>query len=45
MFKGSDKIGTIDWNKEKPLLDQIEKLYDDHKKERDPDKKKIFTRK
>ena len=45
MFKGSDKIGTIDWNKEKPLLDQIEKLYDDHKKERDPDKKKEIYKK
>ena len=40
MFKGSDEIGTIDWNKEKPILDQIEKLYEEHKKERDTDKKK-----
>ena len=40
MFKGSDEIGTIDWKKEKPILDQIEKLYEEHKKERDTDKKK-----
>lgn len=28
MFKGTDKIGTIDWAKEKPLLDSISLLYD-----------------
>lgn len=39
-LKGPDEIGTIDWNKEKPILDQIEQLYEDHKKETDPEKKK-----
>ena len=28
MFKGTDSIGTIDWAKEKPILDSIEMLYD-----------------
>ena len=45
MFKGSDEIGTIDWNKEKPILDQIEQLYEDHKKETDPEKKKEIYKK
>lgn len=29
MFKGTNKIGTIDWASEKPLIDQISKLYDE----------------
>ncbi len=28
MFKGTDRIGTTDWSKEKPLLDSISDLYD-----------------
>jgi predicted Zn-dependent peptidase len=28
MFKGTDKIGTLDWKMEKPLIDQIAALYD-----------------
>ena len=40
MFKGSDEIGTIDWGKEKPILDEIEKLFEEHKKETDIEKKK-----
>lgn len=29
MFKGTDRIGTIDYEKEKPYLDQIAALYDE----------------
>jgi predicted Zn-dependent peptidase len=29
MFKGTDKIGTVDYEKEKPYLDQIAVLYDE----------------
>ncbi len=29
MFKGTNKIGTLDWKAEKPLIDQISKLYDE----------------
>lgn len=29
MFKGTDKIGTVDYEREKPLLDQIAALYDE----------------
>jgi predicted Zn-dependent peptidase len=28
MFKGTDQYGTLDWTKEKPLLDSIEGLYE-----------------
>ena len=28
MFKGTDKIGTLNWTAEKPLIDKISKLYD-----------------
>jgi predicted Zn-dependent peptidase len=29
MFKGTDRIGTVDYEKEKPYLDKIEALYDE----------------
>lgn len=28
LFKGTDKFGSLDWTKEKPLLDQIDVLYE-----------------
>ncbi len=28
MFKGTDKYGTLNWAKEKPLLDKIDSLYE-----------------
>jgi predicted Zn-dependent peptidase len=40
MFKGSPKFGTIDWESEKLLLQQISDLYEKHKAETDPAKKK-----
>ncbi len=30
MFKGTDRIGAIDWEKEKPLYEEIIRLYDEH---------------
>src|SRR5690554_3484487 len=39
LFKGTSKIGTVDWEKEKALLNQISDLYEEHKKETDPEKK------
>jgi predicted Zn-dependent peptidase len=30
MFKGTDKYGTQDWAKEKPLLDKIDALYEQY---------------
>jgi len=31
MFKGTDEIATLDWEKEKVLLDQISDLFEQHK--------------
>ncbi|QTV06196.1 M16 family metallopeptidase [Faecalibacter bovis] len=39
VFKGTSKIGTQNWEKEKPLLQQISNLYEQHKAEKDPEKK------
>jgi predicted Zn-dependent peptidase len=36
LFKGTDKFGTLDWNKEKPLLDIIDNLYEKYNKTTDP---------
>ncbi len=44
MFKGTSKIGSTNWEKEKPLLDQISDLYEQHKKEQNPEKKKAIYR-
>jgi len=40
LFKGTSKIGSYDWNKEKVVLKQISDLYEAHKAEPDPEKKK-----
>lgn len=42
MFKGTSKFGTIDWEKEKGLLDQISDLYEMHRKTNNPDEKKAI---
>lgn len=45
MFKGTSKLGSADWAKEKPLLDQISTLYEQHKAEQNPEKKKEIYKK
>jgi len=45
MFKGTDKIGTKDWEKEKPLLEEIEQLYEDHKSANSLEEKKLIYKK
>lgn len=45
MFKGTSKLGSSDWEKEKPLLDEISNLYEQHKAESNPEKKKEIYRK
>ena len=40
VFKGTDKIGTVNWEKEKVFLDSISTLYEQHRAENDPVKKK-----
>jgi predicted Zn-dependent peptidase len=40
MFKGTDRLGSLDWPKEKALLDQIEQKFEEHRREQNPQKKK-----
>jgi len=40
LFKGTDKFGTLNYAKEKPLLDKIESLYEVYNKTTDPAKRK-----
>lgn len=42
VFKGTSNFATLDWEKEKPLLDQISALYEEHKAEPDSEKKKAI---
>jgi predicted Zn-dependent peptidase len=39
LFKGTDRIGTMDWKAERQKLEQISKLYEQHRNESDPEKK------
>ncbi len=44
MFKGTDKIGSLNWRKEKELLQEISDLYEQHRFETNPDRRKaIYT--
>jgi predicted Zn-dependent peptidase len=45
LFKGTSKLGTVDWETEKALLKQISDLYEQHKRETDPEKKKAIYHK
>jgi predicted Zn-dependent peptidase len=40
MFKGTPKFGTMDWEKEKVILTQIENLFEDYRNTSDPQKRK-----
>lgn len=40
LFKGTDKFGTADWAKEKPLLAKIDALYEKYNKTTDPAQRK-----
>ncbi|MEO8427969.1 MAG: insulinase family protein [Verrucomicrobiota bacterium] len=42
LFKGTDKIGTIDYAKEKPHLDRIAELYEEHFKEKNREKRQAI---
>src|SRR5215217_2732709 len=45
LFKGTDKFGSLDWSKEKPELDKIERLYEEYNKTTDPqDRLAIYHR-
>lgn len=45
MFKGTSNLASGNWAKEKPLLDEISALYEQHKAEKDPQKKKLIYKK
>lgn len=42
LFKGTDKFGSKDWAKEKPLLDQIDALYEKYNKTTDEAQRKTI---
>lgn len=45
LFKGTDRYGTLDWSKEKPLLDQIDALYEQYNQSKDDvTRKAIYKR-
>ncbi len=45
MFKGTEQFGTRDYAAEKPLLDQIEQLFEIYRETTDPDERKaIYAR-
>lgn len=44
MFKGTSRIGAMDWEKEKVLLEQISDLFELYRKNDDRDNKKMIYR-
>ena len=42
MFKGTDKFGTQNYEAEKPLLDEIERLFEVYRTKTDPDERKAL---
>jgi predicted Zn-dependent peptidase len=42
MFKGTKSYGTSNWEKEKPLLDQIQALFENYRKQTDPEARKAI---
>ncbi|UVD80954.1 insulinase family protein [Myroides albus] len=45
LFKGTSKLGTVNWEAEKAMIKQISDLYEEHKKETDVEKKKAIYKK
>lgn len=45
LFKGTDRFGTLNWCKEKPLLDQIEALYEQYNSTKDSAARKAIYQK
>jgi predicted Zn-dependent peptidase len=39
MFKGTSKIGTLDWEKEGQMIAEIENLFEEYRVETDPEKR------
>ena len=45
MFKGSSKLGTINWEEESKVLQEIEALYEAHRQTQDPAERKALYQK
>lgn len=45
MFKGTDEIGTLNWEEEQKLISQISDLFEKHKATDNPEEKKEIYRK
>lgn len=43
LFKGTQTIGALDWEKEKPIYEDIIRLYDEFAEEKDPVKRDTLT--
>ncbi|WP_395091074.1 M16 family metallopeptidase [Vaginella massiliensis] len=39
MFKGNSDIGTLNWEKEKPILQRLAQLFEEHRNEKNTDRK------
>jgi predicted Zn-dependent peptidase len=44
MFKGTEKIGALDWEKEKPVYEQIIAKYDEHAQTADPVQREAISK-
>ena len=44
MFKGTEKLGTLDWQKEKTMLDEIERLFEVYRAEKEQGKRNAIYR-
>jgi len=42
MFKGTPNFGTLDWPKEKVMIDEIERLFELYRNETNPDQRKAI---
>jgi len=42
LFKGTSNIGSLNWPEEKMLLEEISNLYEQHRQETDPEKRKAL---
>jgi predicted Zn-dependent peptidase len=42
LFKGTDRFGTLDWEKEKPYLDKIDGLYEQYNSTKDSARRRII---
>ena len=42
LFKGTSDFGTLDWAKEKPLLDSLTQMFDEYAKLTDPEERKAY---